>query len=278
MRIVITCGYSKSFHAIALIHRLAAQGHEVVLCLNVHLFNVARFRFYLRQIGLSKLLHKARTKLFSGKGRSESVSGEIKPMLDYLYENGITSRKVSQACREVHARLVKVPSLNSPKALKALREADIDLIVYAGGGILRKKFIKSPKLGVLNAHGGPLPQFRGMNASEWALFHGVNPVVTIHYIDTGIDTGPIFFSKPILNTWPNNISTIRGQGTRVGVEALLEAVDCISEGRIQPTHQDTDAGRQFFVMAEPLLEVLQRWLDDGLTPVTDSKGFRWSDD
>jgi len=275
MRIVVTCGYFKSLHSIALIHQLSAMGHEVVLCLSVHLFNIDRLRFYLRQIGLKRLLFKVRDRLLSGKSGTHSVSEEVKQMLDYLQENAISSKTVHKACNSVHAKLVKVPSLNCPKALNALQEADSDIIVYAGGGILRRQFIESAKLGVLNAHGGPLPQFRGMNVSEWALFYGVKPNVTIHYIDVGIDTGPVFFSKPIPNKGLTNIPSLRGWGTQVSVEALLQAVEGISKASIHPTTQDIKSGRQFFVMAEPLLEVLQRWIDEGLTPVTDSTSYRW---
>jgi len=276
MRIVVTSGYNKSLHAIALVHLLAAQGQNVVLCLQVRLFNIARLRFYLHQVGLRKLISKIqRAGFWPGKIETTSVYEEVRPMLDYFCENKIHSKTVGQACKAVRARLVNVSSLNSPKALDALRQADADLVVYAGGGILRKYFIQTPKVGVLNAHAGPLPQFRGMNATEWALFHGVKPKITFHYIDCGIDTGEILFSKSVSTDALASVYALRGRATRVSVEGLLEVVKRISEGKIQPVAQDINAGRQFFVMADPLLEVLKRWIVNRSTPMVDCENFKW---
>jgi len=45
--------------------------------------------------------------------------------------------------------------------------------------------------GVLNVHLGLLPQIRGMSSPEWSLLSGVPVGITFHYMDAGIDTGPI---------------------------------------------------------------------------------------
>jgi methionyl-tRNA formyltransferase len=127
---------------------------------------------------------------------------------------------------------------------------------------------------VLNAHGGPLPAFRGMNAAEWALFHGIRPSVTVHWMDEGIDTGPILFERPIpVEPW-RHIPAGRGVATRVSVEALLEAADGIAAGTLTATPQDPAAGRQYFVMAEPLLDVVERWARAGRAPASAAAGGR----
>lgn len=272
MRITVTAGYGKSLHAIALIRQLAAQGHEVVLGLEVRALTAARLRFYLRRLGWRKLWSKARAKLLPGASRS-SHADEVTPMRDYLRAQRITSRTVSQACRRVGARHVRVASLNIPRSCVALRGSRPDLVVYAGGGILRREFIEIPRLGVLNAHGGPLPAFRGMNVAEWALLHGVRPTVTVHYIDTGVDTGPILLQKSLPTDAWSSIARGRGIATRVGVEALLKAVQRIADGKAMAQPQRVAAGRQYFVMAEPLLEVLECWLAQKRTPVVNADDF-----
>jgi hypothetical protein len=129
---------------------------------------------------------------------------------------------------------------------------------------------------VLNAHGGPLPPIRGMNASEWALFHGVDPTVTMHLMDTGIDTGPMIMHRPIpTESWRSSIARGRGEAARVGVEGLLDAVDLLAKGTVEPTPQSYGDGRQYFIIADPLLEVLERWIADGRTPVMDAATFRF---
>jgi methionyl-tRNA formyltransferase len=194
-------------------------------------------------------------------------------MLEYVREQHISSSTVSQACRALGTRLLRVNGLNTPRSLAALRSADVDLVVYAGGGILRTSFFEIPRLGVLNCHGGPLPCFRGMNASEWALFHGVRPLVAVHYINAGIDTGPVLFQRPIPIEPGDSIARVRGVAVRVTVEALLEAVHLVANGSAQAVPQDLPAGRQYFTMADPLLDVVQRWLNEGRTPMVHADTF-----
>ncbi len=48
-----------------------------------------------------------------------------------------------------------------------------------------------PRLGILNVHLGLLPEVRGMSSPEWSLLQGVPLGITFHYMDAGIDTGPV---------------------------------------------------------------------------------------
>lgn len=276
MRLVVTCGYAKSLHAVGLIHGLAERGHEVVGCLCVKVLNPWRLRSYLRQLGPLKLWRKVHATMLSRATKSGDVAPEIAAVLALLRERDVASRNVHQACRSVGGRLVRVTRLCTPAALEQLKSLAPDLVVYAGGGILRKPFLEIPRFGVLNAHGGPLPAFRGMNASEWALFHGVRTTVTTHLIDPGIDTGPMLAERPVPSqVWRSGILHGRGVAARVGVEALLDTVDAIARGDTHPVAQAGDAGRQFFVMADPLVEVLDRWIAAGRTPVLDAASFRF---
>ncbi len=272
MRIVVTAAYARSLHAIALVHRLAAAGHEITAGFEVGVLSYARLRAYVRQLGWRKLISKVRARSSTGRAAGGHAD-EVRPMQDYFAEHRITASSFREACRRSGAVHHKFRDLNEPASLAALQAARADLVVYAGGGILRKAFIQTPRLGVLNAHGGPLPAFRGMNAGEWALFHGVRPSVTVHYIDTGVDTGPLLLERPVeAGSW-QNIALGRGCATRVSIESLLEAVTLIASGRLSPAPQQPGDGRQFFVMAEPLLEVLQRWLNDGRTPTRAAAAF-----
>ncbi len=60
-----------------------------------------------------------------------------------------------------------------------------------------------PKIGVLNAHGGILPEYRGMNVMEWSLLQGDQIGVTVHFIDSKIDTGQICFVNKVPVSGPS---------------------------------------------------------------------------
>tara|TARA_B100001564_G_C20654983_1_gene678706 strand:- start:935 stop:1546 length:612 start_codon:yes stop_codon:yes gene_type:complete len=71
-------------------------------------------------------------------------------------------------------------------------DVDIDLAMSVFyGKIIKKDFIDSCR-SIINLHNSPLPKYRGVRPINWALknsecSHGV----TIHKIDSGVDTGEI---------------------------------------------------------------------------------------
>ena len=65
-------------------------------------------------------------------------------------------------------------------------------VSYVYWKILKKPIIKLPKLGIINFHPAPLPDLRGTGGFNTAILENHNEFgVTAHYMDEGIDTGPI---------------------------------------------------------------------------------------
>jgi hypothetical protein len=155
-----------------------------------------------------------------------------------------------------------VDGINGPDALEALRAAEPQLIVYTGGGIVRDELLSIPSIGVLNAHMGLLPGYRGMNALEWSLLHGDPLGVTIHFIDCGIDTGDILLRRELTPSLGDTIGSLRTAATRESAAALADAVRLLREGRETRTSQSRD-GKQYFVMHSRLKEVAEKRLRGG---------------
>jgi phosphoribosylglycinamide formyltransferase 1 len=83
--------------------------------------------------------------------------------------------------------------------VRALQEARVDLIVLAGFmRILKGDFLKAFAQRVINIHPALLPAFPGLEAWKQALDYGVKVTgVTVHFVDQGIDTGPILAQKMV---------------------------------------------------------------------------------
>ena len=81
----------------------------------------------------------------------------------------------------------------------ALREAEADLVVLAGFmRILKGEFLRAFEGRVVNVHPSLLPSFPGLEAWKQALDAGVKFTgVTVHYVDQGIDSGPIIAQEPV---------------------------------------------------------------------------------
>lgn len=93
--------------------------------------------------------------------------------------------------------IVKIPSYDSFQGIDIIKRLSPDLLVLAGMHILNREVLNIPRIGTLNGHLGWLPDFRGNYTVHWALFKNAPVGVTVHWVDEGIDTGPIVFHKLI---------------------------------------------------------------------------------
>lgn len=83
--------------------------------------------------------------------------------------------------------------------LEAAKSFEPDLILGAGFmRILSKEFVKAFPDRIMNIHPSLLPAFPGMNAQKQAIEYGVKVSgCTVHFIDEGVDTGPIILQKAV---------------------------------------------------------------------------------
>jgi phosphoribosylglycinamide formyltransferase-1 len=81
----------------------------------------------------------------------------------------------------------------------ALQEARVDLVVLAGFmRILKGDFLRAFPQRVLNIHPALLPAFPGLESWKQALDYGVKVAgCTVHFVDQGIDTGPIVVQRSV---------------------------------------------------------------------------------
>jgi phosphoribosylglycinamide formyltransferase-1 len=85
-------------------------------------------------------------------------------------------------------------------ALRAwLEECGVELVVLAGYmRLLTSEFLAGFPQRVINVHPSLLPAFPGVRAIEQALDYGVKVFgVTVHFVDEGIDTGPIIAQRAL---------------------------------------------------------------------------------
>ena len=149
---------------------------------------------------------------------------------------------------------IKVDNLNDTKLYRFIQKNNIDLIIYSGGGILKKPIINSVKKGVINAHSGYLPFFRGMNVIEWALLYNKRPQTSIHFIDSGIDTGKIILRENI--PFSNDLYTLRGNATVHNVNLIVEVISNLDNYTKNAIPQNKEDGKQFFLMNDYLKNIV----------------------
>lgn len=185
-KVIITAGLDRALHAVALAELCRRNQIEVTKFLVVKATGMTRIKTAFRQHGW-KYFYKAIKRMM---GLDQSLQ-EFALIRAFLQENNITVTSLKKWAKEFNTEYYAVSSLNDPRAIAHIANA-ADVVIYAGGGILKKPFIDAAQGKILNAHSGMLPDIRGMQACEWSILLGKPLTVTIHAIDEGIDTGKIF--------------------------------------------------------------------------------------
>ncbi len=95
--------------------------------------------------------------------------------------------------------VIDVPSVNSDAAIYELQRLSPRVVVVNGTRIIQAKVLQSVNAIFLNTHAGITPMYRGVHGGYWALASGdpFNCGVTVHKVDTGIDTGAIIAQASI---------------------------------------------------------------------------------
>lgn len=257
MNIVITCGYNQSLHAIALINELKNQGHNIVGCLLVRTFQYKRVKQNIKMYGIGTVIQKFQNAVLK---LENELNKETLYIEKFLNDNKINSRSVKNLCKRYKIPCSTVNNLNHKKSFTFLSTISVDIIVYAGGGILRKKIINIPKHGVINAHSGYLPFFRGMNVIEWSLLYNVAPTVSVHMICSGIDTGDILYREQVPFNKDYSILDLRGESVVTEVKSLIKVMSNFEKYYQSRSKQDKKDGKQFFVMHNTLRKLVEKYL------------------
>lgn len=160
------------------------------------------------------------------------------------------------------ARTAGIPVLVQPprKAIapfvQDLKRLDPDVIVvWSYPMILPRDVIEVPREGTVNVHGGLLPEYRGGHVMQWAIINGEPETgVALHYMDEGIDTGPIIAQRRFPIEPDDDAATVREKLKESGTALLTQWWSAISQGQA-PKEKQNEATAKYYRL---------RTIDDGL--------------
>ena len=115
-----------------------------------------------------------------------------------------------------------------------LDDHTIDLLVLAGFmEILGGPFIRRFAGRIVNVHPSLLPAFAGVGAIRQALDYGVRLIgVTVHFVDEGVDSGPVLLQEAFELPYARDIAAIEEQVHAVEHRLLPRAVLLIASGAV----------------------------------------------
>jgi methionyl-tRNA formyltransferase len=136
-------------------------------------------------------------------------------------------------------------SFRKPEVWEQMRELAPDLGVMAYVTLfVPDEALNLPSLGTIQYHPSLLPLHKGPSSINWPIIFGAKKTgLSIFWPDNGLDTGPILLQKEVPIGPDDTLGTIYFNHLfPMGVEAMMESVDLVREGKAPKVAQDPDAG------------------------------------
>ena len=149
-------------------------------------------------------------------------------------------------------------TLDHPKALTRLSKLNLELGLHKSGTIYRESTINCFRLGILNAHIGMLPAYRGRSVMEWAVLEGNQVGISVFFIDAGVDTGERIVLTEEVDI--SNFDSLAGaKQCLFSLDAVFyrRALDLLSSGQVNYQRNGL-SGRRYYVMSKLFNDVAEK--------------------
>ena len=114
-----------------------------------------------------------------------------------VVKNNKYTKKIITNSKLSSKKVFFLKKINS-NLIKKIKKLNLDYILVIGWPyILKRNFYSIPKNGAINFHLSYLPFNRGKNPNVWPFVDKTPPGVSIHYIDSSIDSGDIIFQEKV---------------------------------------------------------------------------------
>jgi methionyl-tRNA formyltransferase len=144
---------------------------------------------------------------------------------------------LSALCQRKALKIIKKTRVSSPAIIKKIKKIAPEIIFCIGSTqILPREILAIPQLGCLNIHPALLPQYRGRYSIPHAIFNGEKYTgVTLHWMDRGIDSGPIIMQERIKIGENDTAKTIYGRFNLAGERLFVKFLNLWLGGQNIPS-------------------------------------------
>ena len=234
-----------------LVSQLCIDEEGVTVCgiISLKVFSIKRIRSEYKRLGRS-LFVKIMNRLSTKTSKRNSTAQEKHLLISKV---GLSEKSIKGFSYKYKIPYLKVNSPNNQDAIEFLKNQNPDLILSIGSNIIREKFLEIPNIGVLNVHMGILPEYRGIGVTEWPIIenrvHDVGLGITLHFMDSGVDTGPIVDTKKINIHNYNSLDELESKYLNEMVNLMIKGVKMARDNELlsKPQKKDRiDRGKQYF--------------------------------
>lgn len=150
----------------------------------------------------------------------------------------VNESAVKRYAVEVGLPIYQPVKLRDEEFVEAFRALDADLGIVIAFRMLPEIIWAAPRLGTFNLHASLLPQYRGAAPINRAIMNGETVTgVTTFLLNPKIDEGAVLGQVKVGIEPSDNVGTLHDKLMNVGVDLVLETVEKIAEGNIEPIEQ-----------------------------------------
>jgi UDP-4-amino-4-deoxy-L-arabinose formyltransferase/UDP-glucuronic acid dehydrogenase (UDP-4-keto-hexauronic acid decarboxylating) len=107
--------------------------------------------------------------------------------------------------------------------------------------VMSPRVLDAPRFGVLNAHAGDLPRYRGNACPNWAILAGEDRVtIAIHRMVAELDAGPVLLKRHLPLTPDTYIADVYRFLEQALPDMFAEVIDTLARGDASFTSQPSD--------------------------------------
>lgn len=176
--------------------------------------------------------------------RGDNVVGVVAPP-DKKIEAWYPS--LAEHARERGLPCIQPHNINSNDTREQLQSWNPELGVMAGySQILDEDVLSIPTRGVINLHGGKIPEYRGASTLNWMIIEGeVEGGISILFADDGIDTGHLIAQETFEIAPEETINDIVDKTNKLFPTMLSEVLSDIEAGSVESTAQSQTDGAYY---------------------------------
>ncbi len=135
--------------------------------------------------------------------------------------------------------ILQPQSLKDADFIAQLKTINADLFVVVAFRILPPEVFTIPPKGTINLHASLLPKYRGAAPINWAIINGETETgVTTIVINERVDQGNILLQRRVSIHPDMTAGELHDVLAEVGAELLIETVNQLSTGNIEPKVQE----------------------------------------
>ena len=155
----------------------------------------------------------------------------------------LVASPVKQAAEAAGIPVFQPVTLKDGAAVEALVALRPDLmVVVAYGLLLPQRVLDVPRLACINVHASLLPRWRGAAPIQRAVLAGDRMTgVAIMRMEAGLDTGPVYLVRETEIGPRQTAGDLHERLSKLGAEALIDALPGIADGSLRPQPQDPRA-------------------------------------